>query len=223
MVNYSNSKIYKIWSLKGSKIYVGATTKKYLSQRMDNHRDDYKRWLNDNSCSNFTSFILFEEYGLENCQIELIEAKECQSKDEQKKLEGHYIRTLECVNKVIPDRTKIEYLETNREIILQKKKINREENKEEIKVYADKYSEENKEVLNEKQREHYQENKETCIERAKEYRAKHQEEINERQRVNRIENKEIINAKQRQYRQANRDTLNEKRRLQRAEAKKQTN
>ena len=202
MVNYSNSKIYKIWSLNGDKIYVGETTKQYLSQRMDKHRDDYKQWLKGKD-KYVTSFILFEEYGLEHCQIELLEAQ----------YEGKYIRLLDCVNKVIPDRTKIEYLETNREIILQKKKINREENKEEIKEYADKYREENKEVLNEKQRKEYQQNKESHIERAKEYRAKHQEEINERQRVNRIENKEIINAKQRQHRAENKDEANEKSRL----------
>ena len=32
MVNYANSKVYKIWSTQGDKIYVGSTTKQYLSQ-----------------------------------------------------------------------------------------------------------------------------------------------------------------------------------------------
>jgi hypothetical protein len=35
---------------------------------------------------------------------------------ELNKREGHYIRTLVCVNKQIPDRTKKEYTEDNKEI-----------------------------------------------------------------------------------------------------------
>ena len=44
MVNYANSKVYKIWSTQNNKIYVGSTTKQYLSQRMDSHRTGYKSW-----------------------------------------------------------------------------------------------------------------------------------------------------------------------------------
>lgn len=33
MVNYGKTKIYKIWSPKGDNIYIGSTTKEYLSQR----------------------------------------------------------------------------------------------------------------------------------------------------------------------------------------------
>ena len=81
MVNYANSKVYKIWSTQGNKIYIGSTTKVYLSQRMDKHRADYKRFKEEKSHF-ITSFKLFEEYGLDNCFIELIDAKECKSKDE---------------------------------------------------------------------------------------------------------------------------------------------
>lgn len=38
MVNYKDGKIYKIVSSQTAKIYIGSTTKKYLSQRMDDHR-----------------------------------------------------------------------------------------------------------------------------------------------------------------------------------------
>ena len=47
MVNYSNGKIYKIEPIcehNEDDIYIGSTTKQYLSQRMDKHRSDYKRW-----------------------------------------------------------------------------------------------------------------------------------------------------------------------------------
>jgi hypothetical protein len=42
MVNYGNGKIYKIESHLGDKIYIGSTTKQYLSQRMDKHRSEYR-------------------------------------------------------------------------------------------------------------------------------------------------------------------------------------
>ena len=45
-MDYSKTKIYKIWSLKGDKIYVGATTKALLCQRMSKHRSNYKQWSN---------------------------------------------------------------------------------------------------------------------------------------------------------------------------------
>jgi hypothetical protein len=96
---YKNTKIYKIWSVLGDKIYIGSTTKEYLSQRMTSHRYNYKSYTNKKKSIFITSFILFDEYGIENCSIELLEAKECKSIEEVKQLEGSYIRRLECVNK----------------------------------------------------------------------------------------------------------------------------
>jgi hypothetical protein len=46
MVNYQEGKIYKIISPLTDKIYVGSTTKKYLSERLCRHLCDYKRYLN---------------------------------------------------------------------------------------------------------------------------------------------------------------------------------
>ena len=156
MVNYTNSKVYKIWSTQGDKIYIGSTTKQYLSQRMDKHRTDYKRWK-DNRSNFITSFKIFEEYGLENCFIELIESKECNSKDELLKIEGKYIRELECVNKITPCRTQIEckeyqkdYYEDNKEQLLEHMKVYRENHKEKISEAQRQYRELNKEKTNHK-------------------------------------------------------------------------
>ncbi len=102
MSDYANTKIYKIYSHLGPKIYIGTTTKTYLSQRMSKHRSDYKVWQRDSKRSHISSYILFDLYGVDNCVIELIEAKPCKSKDELSKLEGHYVRTLDCVNRYRP-------------------------------------------------------------------------------------------------------------------------
>ena len=105
--DYQKTKIYKIESQLGDKIYVGSTAKEYLSQRFQQHKVQYKRWKNG-TVGKLTSFELFDEYGIENCQIVLIEAYPCNSKDEKNAKEGHYIKTLNCVNKVVVGRTREE-------------------------------------------------------------------------------------------------------------------
>ena len=74
MVNYNNGKIYKIEPLNGEEgdIYIGSTTKEYLSQRMDTHRSQYKCFLNGKG-DRTTSFNLFNKYGVSNCNIILLE------------------------------------------------------------------------------------------------------------------------------------------------------
>ncbi len=106
--NYANAKIYKIEPIvehDEGDIYIGATTKKYLSQRMDSHRNNYKSWKN-NTSKKTTSFILFEKYGLDNCEIYLLEKCEnATSIDDVRSREGHYIKTLKCINKCVAGRS----------------------------------------------------------------------------------------------------------------------
>ena len=116
MTNYNNGKIYKIESSLGNMVYYGSTTKQYLSQRMTTHRNHYKYWLKGKS-NNVTSYKLFEEYGLENCKIVLVENYPCNSKDELTSREAYFIRNFECVNKHVPNRTPREYYEENKEVL----------------------------------------------------------------------------------------------------------
>ena len=44
MPDYSLTKIYKIESHLGNKIYVGSTAKQYLSQRFQQHKSSCKCW-----------------------------------------------------------------------------------------------------------------------------------------------------------------------------------
>jgi hypothetical protein len=135
MVNYNNGKIYKIEPIcehDECDIYIGSTTKQYLSQRMDKHRSNYKSYKNGKS-HNITSFIIFDKYGVENCDIILLENVNANSKDELHIREAHYIKTLKCVNKCIPLRTKKEYNKENKDEISIKKKDYRKQNREKIK------------------------------------------------------------------------------------------
>ena len=60
-------------------------------------------------------------YGVQNCNIALLELFPCESKDELVSKEAYYIRKLDCVNKVIPDRTMNEWREDNKDKIKEDK------------------------------------------------------------------------------------------------------
>jgi len=115
------TKIYKIWSSKGDKIYIGSTSQTHLSKRMSGHRESYKRWKN-NISNLITSFILFEEYGVESCKIELLETVISDNRKDAYKIEGKYIKDLNAVNKNKAGQTKSEYYIENRDILVSKKK-----------------------------------------------------------------------------------------------------
>ena len=134
---YDKGKIYKLVDLNYSKCYIGSTCKR-LSQRIADHRHQYK--LHQTGQTNYTSsFCLFDEFGVENCKIELIENYPCGSKDELLKREGHYIEKTDCVNRCVAGRSKAIsdklYRETNRD----KLKQYREENKEDRSKYHKQY------------------------------------------------------------------------------------
>ena len=97
---YINSKVYKITNNINNTCYVGSTTYT-LSQRFSSHKSSYKIWLNDiDHTIQCTSYILFYNYGLENCTIQ--ELCICNSLSELKEKEAFYIKSLDTVNKVVP-------------------------------------------------------------------------------------------------------------------------
>lgn len=108
MPNYQDAKIYMIWS--GDDRYYGSTTQT-LANRMAKHRTSYKRGTYT------TSHLLFNKYGVENCEIELVETYPCNNVEELTAREGHYIRNNKCVNKCIPCRTPQEYYQDHKEKI----------------------------------------------------------------------------------------------------------
>ena len=69
---YRNGKIYKITDIGYNKCYIGSTCEE-LSKRLAHHRGDFKKFLRGVKVSHTRSYDLFNEYGVENCKIELIE------------------------------------------------------------------------------------------------------------------------------------------------------
>ena len=88
---YSSGKIYKICDNSYNMCYFGSTVQK-LTQRMTSHRKDYRQYKSGDKKKYTSAFAIFDEYGIDNCKIELVEVFPCNSKEELHKREGEYIR-----------------------------------------------------------------------------------------------------------------------------------
>lgn len=112
MVNYKHSKVYKLVSnVDPTMIYVGSTTQS-LAKRKALHKYGYKRYKQTNS-GFMTSYKLYD-LGAEYVNIVLIENCPCTSKEELAKRERYYIETLQCVNKIVPGRSRSEYYQDHK-------------------------------------------------------------------------------------------------------------
>ena len=100
-------------------------------------RDTYHRIrcsdLNDPK-SNYKVYQYIREHGdYDNWEMVLVETVEVESKQELRKIEAYWIKfTGATLNQIIPGRTPKEYLEQNKEKILERKKKHYEQNKAEI-------------------------------------------------------------------------------------------
>jgi hypothetical protein len=147
---YSKGKIYKIVDNTNGNIYVGSTTEPTLARRLAKHRSNYTDYLNQKR--NFiTSFDIIKN---NDYDIILLEDYPCERKDQLHKRERFYIESFECLNKVIPTRTKQEYDKMynslHKEKRRQQQKLYNELNKDKKKEMDKKYYESNKNKINEK-------------------------------------------------------------------------
>jgi len=92
MVNYQNSKIYKIVNYNTGATYYGSTTTS-LSRRMTSHRGKAKIGL----CKTHIALGDFE-----HCKMVLIKSYPCETVEELESCEAEYIINNECVNKNTP-------------------------------------------------------------------------------------------------------------------------
>jgi hypothetical protein len=144
---------------------------------MQKHKSGYKSWKNGN-LKYVTSFSIFDKYGVDNCVIILMENCPCNTIDELHSREAFHIKSMKCVNKHIPLRTKKEYNEDNKENIKKNKERYWQENREyfcelQRQYYKDnidyfhKYNEDNKEIISKKAKQNYDENREKILEKMK--------------------------------------------------------
>jgi hypothetical protein len=164
-MDYKNGKIYKIVDNGYTKMYIGSTTQP-LSKRFYAHKVNYRIWKDD-QYSKVTVYEIFDEFGIENCKIELMENYECNSKNELERKEGEYIKNNDCVNKNVAGRTHKEYYENNKTNILEKAKKIYLDNKINKLEYQKEYGERNKDKINKYGNEYYQVNREKILEKNK--------------------------------------------------------
>jgi ribosome-interacting GTPase 1 len=164
--DFSKGKIYKIEPIVEhdiGDIYIGSTIKHYLSDRMGNHRQEYKTFK-ENGKHTATSRVLFEKYGIDNCKIILLETVNVKTLYELKAREAFYIQTLPCVNKNVPNRTPQEWYEINKE---RQQELKRE------------YNEKHKEHRHQKQKESYYKNHEERLATIRLYNNTNKDKIKE--------------------------------------------
>lgn len=93
---YQRGKIYKIVCNKTNKCYIGSTCETRLCNRINKHRDSFKRYLKG-TYSYVSSFEIFEN---DDYDIVLIEEYPCNSKDQLHSRERFWIENSEnCVNR----------------------------------------------------------------------------------------------------------------------------
>jgi len=192
MPNYSQGKIYKIVCNETGEIYIGSTTCKYLSQRLQNHRS----LQNKCSCKHIIK--------RGNYDMVLIENFPCTGKQELHKRERYWIENINCINLVRP----IASPEDKEELLAKKKEYrDKPENKAYQKEANKKWKEENREAHMLQRKEYGIANKEKIAEARKKYRDENKEKIKEQKRLSYLRNKEKTQASRKTYREENKDKL----------------
>ena len=153
MPDYSNGKIYKIYSKTLDNCYYGSTVQT-LKRRLIGHKSKFKKGIYCKS----QDVLKYNDY-----EIILVELFACNSKKELLDREGYYQKNFKCVNYKIAGRTKKQYKQDHKEEIKIKNKKYKEDHKEEIK----KYNEDHKEQIKKYKKKHYEANKEKISENAK--------------------------------------------------------
>jgi hypothetical protein len=133
----------------GDEVYVGSTSKS-IEYR-------WKKHISGQKCTRpCNSKILFDKYGIENCRIELIETRECETEQICKNIEGEHIRSIPyCINKVQPDRNMIQYLKDNKNKIKEQTALYHQLHKDEIHKRHSEYAKIHREQINARRRELY--------------------------------------------------------------------
>jgi len=143
-------------------VYYGSSEMPSLEDRMKDHLSSFKLWKKNNNNGYCSSYKVLE---LNNYKETLLKIVFFTIKWELREQERYLIEYQPCVNHNVPNRTKAEYYQDNKEKIKEQQAEYQAENKEKIKEYQAEYRAANKEY----QSEHYQSNREHILERNAEY------------------------------------------------------
>ena len=164
MNRYENGKIYQICDIGYEMRYIGSTCQS-LSRRFSIHKEKCIAYQKGKADCDRRVNQIFDKFGIENCEIELIEDFPCQSKAELLKREGHHIRNFDCVNKIISVRTPQEWIEDNTERHKQSKQNYWVENHDYLLYQKQIYRQLNPDIIKRNGQEYYQKKKDILSER----------------------------------------------------------
>ena len=208
---YLKTKIYKIVDISDTEKYIGSTYDT-LSSRMSKHRYDYRRYKKG-ECHYISVFDLFDNYGSENCKIELIEHYPCETIHEQRKREGYHIQNEECINKSIAGRDRKQYKQDNIEVLRKKGKEYRQANIEVLREKGKLYREKHVDEIKDQRNKYYIRNKDTILAKNRQYNNEHAREIAASKKKYYLDNLDTIREYKKTWHIENRDRLMEKKQI----------
>ena len=177
LVKYGNSVIYKICCKDESitDCYVGSTID------FDRRKRDHKNTCNNVKSTKYNLPVyryIRDNGSWENWDFEILERYHCRNKESLVKRERYWLEKKGAkLNSCYPQRSQKEYIEDNKEQILEQRKEHYQRNKEKIKGKAKEYREQNKEKILENKKEYHKKNKERRKEYNKEWHQKNSEKI----------------------------------------------
>ena len=156
--------IYKLISDQTTDVFIGSTTQR-LNKCFNNHKYNYRNYLNDNHCY-VKSFDLLK---YDDVRIELIFEAEFDDIKELHELEDEYIKdTDNCINEIPQKKTRHDYYE-----------LHKDKHRDKKNEKAKERYERDKEIILEKQKEYKIQNKESISQKNKEYRMKNETKLKE--------------------------------------------
>ncbi len=204
--DYSKAKIYRIIDNTTGNQYIGSTLKS-LSNRLSNHKNEYKRYLKGEN-TYITSYKILENG---NYNIILIEEfKDCQNIEQLRQKERHYIESLDCVNKQIPGRTNQEYYLNNKDKLCQQNHKRYLQNKDKISIQSKEYYKNNREKVKQQTSEYYKNNQDKIIEYRKANKERKKAYNHDYKKKYHEINKEKLCQINKDYYQKNKDKILEK-------------
>lgn len=205
MTDYYYSIIYTIKCIDDeSLVYVGSTTRK-MGERWLQHKKDSM----DEKCKSYNSkfYKAMREKGIDNWKVELYERFPCESRAELSKREGEIIKEIGTLNTALPGCTPEEKRERQRQRVKEYNKLHSEENK----VKSREYHAANKDIINEKRRMNRKpltvEKQEARKAYCKEYHLKNAVEEREKYKKFYEENRYRINERRRERRRMKKEAM----------------
>lgn len=179
MADYSKTIIYKLCCKDPDveDVYVGSTT------NFRTRKNEHKSRCNNQSSSHYNFHVyqfIREHGGWDNFDMIQIEEYPCKSKREKEARERYYVEQLKAkLNMKLPQRSKQEYYNDNKEILKEKSREKYNNNKEEYNQRAKKYYEKNRESIMAKVKEYAETNKEKIAESHRKYQDANRERLRE--------------------------------------------